>query len=144
MKMDDKPNPSLPMYRETLGAAPEMGEPRRFFAYLYGMTVVPCTALELARHPGDPTTENVLRKTTLGTLVVKTRFSSVRLDRMRRLVPDANGEPYWFETTSHRVGGEDITHNHGYYKTYEEALNGHGQAVHALMRQSEPETITDR
>lgn len=143
MKMSDKPNPSLPMYRDGLDALPGTGEPRRMFAYLNGTVVVPCTAHELAQHPGDPTAENILRKTTLGTLVIKTRFSSVRLDRMRRLIPDVSGDPYWFETTSHRVGEEDTTHNHGYYKTYEEALNGHGKAVHGLMQRPELGTIVD-
>lgn len=142
MKMDDKTNPNLPMYRGALREFPEpSSEPRRFFAYLDGTQVVPCTALELAHHPVDPSVENVLRRTTLGKLVIKTRFSSVRLDRMRRVLPSLDGEPYWFETTTHTVGNEDITENRGFYKTYEEALNGHGKVVHALMHA--PKVIID-
>jgi len=140
MKMDDKPNPNLPMYRESSSAPSETGEPRGFLAYLEGTRVVPCSAYALAARPGGFVTEHVLRRTTLKDTVITTRFSSTRLD----MASEPSDEPLWFETTIHRLEHEGTNENLGYYKTYEEALNGHGKAVRLRMEiQGTERTIID-
>lgn len=132
MKMDDKTNPNLPMYRGSLREFPEpSSEPRRFFAYLEGTRVVPCTALELAHRPEDAPASSVLRKTTIAGVVITTKFSAVRLDRTQRVLPPVDGEPYWFATWIRSPREEEVPVD--YYTTYEAALFGHGKNVRRVM-----------